>query len=562
VFAGSLGQQAYALSAADGQPLSGWPFFASDSNFSTADLADLYGTGQLDVVEGGDQTAGFALGQSYPQGGHLRVFSPRGALICDYHADQTVDSSPAVGNFLAGGAAGIVVGTGSFFPGASDTDTLKAFDADCQLQWSARLDGATTSSPALADVEGNGRLEAVEGTDTGSGGSVWVLDAATGQIIWNSPVVSRVIGSVVTADLTGEGYQDLLVPTTHGVEILNGRTGGEVGLLGSLLGFQSAPLVTDDPGGIVGITIAGYNGNNQGVIEHFQIPGSNGALAVAAGSWPEFHHDPALDGNVGQPLRPWPACLVPSAARPGYEMVAADGGVFPFGEPFCGSTGGLRLRAPVVALGTASNRGGYWLAASDGGVFSFGGAPFFGSLGQVRLAQPIVGLAVTPDGGGYWLVAADGGVFAFGDARFFGSTGNLPLASPVRGMSTTADGLGYLLVASDGGVFRFGDALFLGSMARYHLQKPIVGIAIDNTDGGYWLVGADGGIFSFGAPFFGSTGSLRLAGAVVGLERTADSRGYRMVAADGGVFDFGDAGFYGSVGGHALNQPMVGIGGS
>ncbi|HET9075698.1 MAG TPA: hypothetical protein VFN68_02110 [Acidimicrobiales bacterium] len=79
-------------------------------------------------------------------------------------------------------------------------------------------------------------------------------------------------------------------------------------------------------------------------------------------------------------------------------------------------------------------RPGYWFVAADGGVFSFG-APFFGSTGGLRLNQPVVGMAATPDGGGYWLVARDGGIFSFGDASFYGSTGNLALNQPIVGMN-------------------------------------------------------------------------------------------------------------------------------
>ena len=48
---------------------------------------------------------------------------------------------------------------------------------------------------------------------------------------------------------------------------------------------------------------------------------------------------------------------------------------------------------------------GYWLVAADGGIFTFGDARFFGSTGAMRLNQPIVGMASTPSGKGYWLVA-------------------------------------------------------------------------------------------------------------------------------------------------------------
>ncbi len=52
---------------------------------------------------------------------------------------------------------------------------------------------------------GNGSLQVIEGTDQGpsGSGSVFVLNGATGQTIWQATDIGRVIGSVVTADLTG-----------------------------------------------------------------------------------------------------------------------------------------------------------------------------------------------------------------------------------------------------------------------------------------------------------------------------------------------------------------------
>ena len=45
----------------------------------------------------------------------------------------------------------------------------------------------------------------------------------------------------------------------------------------------------------------------------------------------------------------------------------------------------------------------------------------------------------------------------------------------------------------------------------------------------------------------------------MGIAGTADNGGYWLVAADGGVFAFGDAPFLGSMAGHHLNAPVVGI---
>ncbi len=77
---------------------------------------------------------------------------------------------------------------------------------------------------------------------------------------------------------------------------------------------------------------------------------------------------------------------------------------------------------------------------------------------------------------------------------------------------------------------------------------------------GYWLGAADGGIFSFGdAAFYGSMGGRALNRPIVGLAATPDGGGYWEVASDGGIFSFGDAAFYGSMGGRALNRPIVGL---
>jgi hypothetical protein len=73
--------------------------------------------------------------------------------------------------------------------------------------------------------------------------------------------------------------------------------------------------------------------------------------------------------------------------------------------------------------------------ASDGGIFSFN-APFDGSTGNIRLNAPIVGMEAKRDGSGYRFVASDGGVFSF-DAPFFGSMGGRPLNKPVVAMAGT-----------------------------------------------------------------------------------------------------------------------------
>ena len=137
------------------------------------------------------------------------------------------------------------------------------------------------------------------------------------------------------------------------------------------------------------------------------------------------------------------------------------------------------------------------MVGADGGVFSFGDAAFYGSTGGMRLNAPVIGMAPTPIGKGYWLVAWDGGVFSFGDARFYGSTGGMRLNRPSSAWRATPTGKGYWLVASDGGVFSFGDAALL-RLDRRHAPR-LAGRrhgARRRAATGYWLVASDGGVFT------------------------------------------------------------------
>jgi hypothetical protein len=117
-------------------------------------------------------------------------------------------------------------------------------------------------------------------------------------------------------------------------------------------------------------------------------------------------------------------------------------------------------------------------------VFTFGDAKFHGSTGGMRLNKPVVAISPTPDNRGYWLVASDGGVFAF-KAPFRGSIGGVVLNKPVNGL--VAFGNGYLMVASNGGVFDFSDKPFFGSLAGHPPSAAIIGITTFTTnesDGG------------------------------------------------------------------------------
>ncbi len=313
----SMGMADYGLDPSTGAVR--WEFLNYDSDFSTPAAGHIFGNDRTQIVDGGDSTLNPTYPLEWQQGGHLRIWSPSGEQLCQLEPqpDQTVDSSPAIGRIF-GGAWGIVSGTGYEYPVANDTDKLIAMTPTCTLRWIASLYGTTLGSPALANVVGSpgGKDQIVEATSTGgsSPGYVYVL---TGSGLpaqgWAAPRATTAPvfgeGSVATADLSGQGYQDLVVPTVSGADVFDGRSGRLVAVVGQgLVALQSTPLITKQGHDEVGITLAGYKATNvgcplgqqycaEGVIAHYVVFGPGVGVGPSDQSWPMFHHDPQLSGD-------------------------------------------------------------------------------------------------------------------------------------------------------------------------------------------------------------------------------------------------------------------------
>ena len=54
---------------------------------------------------------------------------------------------------------------------------------------------------------------------------------------------------------------------------------------------------------------------------------------------------------------------------------------------------------------------GYWLVAADGGIFTFGDAGYFGSVPAAHPASVgVVAISPVSDGQGYWIAGSNGAV--------------------------------------------------------------------------------------------------------------------------------------------------------
>jgi hypothetical protein len=253
----------------------------------------------------------------------------------------------------------------------------------------------------------------------------------------------------------------------------------------------------------------------------YWLVGSDGGI-FSFGSAP-FH------GSTGSLRLQRPVVgIAPTSTEGGYWLVASDGGIFTFGNAgFYGSLPGIglapagsssphRLNQPVVGLVPSADQKGYFMVAADGGVFTFGDAKFEGSCPGIGGCVGTA-VAVMPDGTGkgYWIVTSSGQVYSFGDATYFGAPG--PQGVPVTSAVRTANGGGYWILLANGTVDAYGNAARLGGpTGSAGGANPATAIFTTSDGGGYWVATANGAVYSFGdAPYKGGMNGTHLNGAII-----------------------------------------------
>lgn len=217
-----------------------------------------------------------------------------------------------------------------------------AYDSNCKLAWaSPALGGQAKASPTFADVMGTGEPQVIQVVPQLDGNEkyprVYVLDAGTGAILSDTGPSLRSYGgsnlaytsatSVTTADLNGDGRQELFVPASS-LLVLDGRTRTvmqAISMGGSVI--QNTPLVTAEPGGGVRVTVAGYSGNNGngvfgGTIRSYTAP--RGTLG--ADSWPQFGQNSQLTGRLGDVSGRYDTVLESTNLPAGSELRSRTGG--------------------------------------------------------------------------------------------------------------------------------------------------------------------------------------------------------------------------------------------
>ena len=387
---------------ADGSREPGWPKTIGGSfHWASPAIEDLDRDGSLDVIVAsghpGKVLAWHRDGREIADGDH----NPATNGVLYATGTYFLYSSPAVGDLDGDLDPEIVVGT------QSNDGKVVAIDRAGQLMpgWPRATGGQVTSSPALADLDGDGRYEVIIASESDSV-FIW-RGNGTRYPGWPQPaVVNSTYGhtsSPVIADLDGNGQLDILFAANDGRVHAWNRQGQRLAgwtMVRFAPGYgedytQATPTVADVDGdgqlevllGAEDRKIYGWNHNGtelagfplttggeiRGAVSLFDVDGDNRMEVVVVGNdrhvamwnlpgevradrmpWPFFRHDSRNTGRYGADLVATgisgaDLVLDPAAAPPALAFLGAAP------NPFAAST---RIRFSVASPGEAEGRGG------------------------------------------------------------------------------------------------------------------------------------------------------------------------------------------------------------
>ncbi|TPW18569.1 MAG: Pyrrolo-quinoline quinone, partial [Elusimicrobia bacterium] len=183
-----------------------WKDTENDEAHSSVNLYDLDGDGVPEMLGG------------TTSGNQVQAFDAAGAWRWRYILGNHHVATPAV-DVLAPGQKPTVFG-GSF------DEYFRALGADGKLRWAFKAKSWIWSSPAVADLDGDGVKEVAFGSDEGA---FYVLSATAPAVRWQAtlgPDTAHIRASPALADLDGDGIREVLIGSPTGIfHCLDGRTG-------------------------------------------------------------------------------------------------------------------------------------------------------------------------------------------------------------------------------------------------------------------------------------------------------------------------------------------------
>jgi hypothetical protein len=286
------------------QELPGFPVFLKDTSWSSPAVSDIDKDGWPEIVFGYDCAGVPGQDCSGHPGGYVGVLRHNGTWEKGWPKwqSQVIWSSPAIVDLFGNGKKEIVVGTGSM-PGSS-SKRLSAFYANGKAVkgFPVRLPAEVTSSPAIGDVDGDGKKDIVFSSNDGMlrvvsrAGKLTASTCLAGS--WTTcPVSYR--PSVVLADVNHDGRVDIVAGNQLSVAIYDKVGSGlrkiaTYGTYGYQPGALSAAPTVVGVGTGTWIVAATFKGGSTNVGEVFIWKRHN---PLGRAPWPTFKGSQARVGT-------------------------------------------------------------------------------------------------------------------------------------------------------------------------------------------------------------------------------------------------------------------------
>jgi len=193
----------------------------------------------------------------------FRIETPVSELW-SYTTGDKVTSSPALGDVDGDGKLEVVFGS-------YDNKVYALNGEDGNVVWSYTTGDKVMSSPALGDVDGDGKLEVVFGSNDNK---VYALNGEDGSIAWSYTTGSNV-GTPALGDVDGDGNLEVVVGSDDTkVYALNGEDGSVLWSYTTEFYVRSSPALGDvDGDGKLEVVVGSYDA------KMYALNGEDGSVA-------------------------------------------------------------------------------------------------------------------------------------------------------------------------------------------------------------------------------------------------------------------------------------------
>jgi len=197
--------------------------------YSSPTIGDIDNDGEMEIVVGFD-----SLAECYINDDQLLIFNSTGHLEWNLTAGFSVSSSPAIADLDGDGEIELIFGASVVgcdscntticnltscnltYCNMTDCHTLYGvlfvLNSTGQVEWIYETTGSIDSSPAIADLDGEGDMEIIVGSNDGK---LYIFNS-TGQVEWNYQTGGAVYSSPAIADINNDGNLEIIVGSEDG----------------------------------------------------------------------------------------------------------------------------------------------------------------------------------------------------------------------------------------------------------------------------------------------------------------------------------------------------------